>query len=235
MNNLERFLVFASESLDSAGYRRLCTEGVDAGDAKENEIAHYISVLNDARDEKPLQKFLTDYPQLLVAQLGGGCRWVIPELQFGSQYRADFLVARIDSTGVDWKLVELESPRSSLFTKDGKPSRSLAKGMSQIRDWRIWLQKNSGYATNSKPNGLNLTGISAQSRGLILIGRDVDRTSKDRELIQYYSFNEQIAIHSYDWLVREARRRIELRRANPIVFEEDCEICTVYGYYRSDA
>ncbi|MGH8350692.1 MAG: Shedu anti-phage system protein SduA domain-containing protein, partial [Pseudomonas sp.] len=75
----------------------------------------------------------------------------------------DFLVARLDSLGVKWVLVELESPTAPLFTKDRRESRQLAKGISQINEWRRWLDDNRTYARRAGRSGLGLKDIASDS------------------------------------------------------------------------
>ncbi|MFF3672334.1 Shedu anti-phage system protein SduA domain-containing protein [Microtetraspora malaysiensis] len=196
MNDLERHLLHAQSVFRDAGFMRVC---MYENDASEEDIECYDATLSEAKDEKPIQKLLTQRPWLLTGELGGGCRWVLPEVQLGSQYRADFLVARLDSTGVKWIFVELESPTSPLFTKDRRPQKKLGKGISQILEWRSWVDMHRSYAQKTGPDGLNLLDISGRSPGLLLIGRETHRTDKNREALHQWSFEHRIGIHSYDW------------------------------------
>lgn len=196
-------------------------------DVTAEEIAGFETVLNNALDERPVQRWLTEYPWMLVGDLCGGCRWVVPEKRLGSHFRADFLVAKLDSLGAKWVLVELESPKAPLFTKDGRESRQLAKGISQILEWRRWLDDNRIYARRRGQSGLGLKDITGDSPGLLLIGREDDRTADNRDQLKQLSFNHRIEIQSYDRLIREARHRIGFRASYPL--GDRCTTCTVGG------
>jgi hypothetical protein len=51
-------------------------------DITAEDIDAYRTVLETARDERPLQKYLALHPILLIQHLGGGHgRWVIPQKQ----------------------------------------------------------------------------------------------------------------------------------------------------------
>jgi hypothetical protein len=227
MNRLETYLAHARITLDEAGFQRCCTGRDDARDATSEDLADYKAALDAAEDEKPLQQYFTERPWMLVGEWTGGCRWVIPEARLGAQFRADFLVARLDSRGVRWTLVELESPRAHLFTKDRRPRRELSKGLNQIMEWRVWLNDNRSYARRRGRNGLGLLDIDGEAcSGLVLIGRGEERTDEDRELLLRHEFRNQVEIHSYDWIVREAEGRIEHRQRMP---STGCETCTLSG------
>lgn len=128
----------------------------------------------------------------------------------------DFLVARLDSLGVKWVLVELESPTAPLFTKDRRESRQLAKGISQINEWRRWLDDNRTYARRAGRSGLGLKDIASDSPGLLLIGREHNRSADNRDQLRQLALHHRIEIHSYDWLIREARNRTNYRASNPV-------------------
>jgi hypothetical protein len=50
-----------------------------------NEITAFGSVLDGARDERDMQRFLEDHPLFLTQQISGGSgAWVIPQRRLGS-------------------------------------------------------------------------------------------------------------------------------------------------------
>lgn len=207
------------------GYPKLC---VAQGDVDEQMIAAYEAELVVASDERPLQRFLEDHPGLLAQQLGALCRWVLPQVNLGGRFIPDFMVARMDSAGVHWTLVELESPTAQLFTRDGLPRRELRKGLSQIQDWRDWLSANQDFARKSRAeHGLGLVGVNHRASGLVIIGRRESRSSGDRERLDSLIFRERVLIRSYDWLLEEARSRIpftvDLTKSRAVICEE-CEL-----------
>jgi hypothetical protein len=218
----EAFAKRVEDEFHQNGYAKYCVETADAGDVDDDEIAKYLEELEGAEDEKPMQLYLQDHPQLVVGELGPQCRWVIPQPSLGGKYIPDFLVARLDSTGVVWTLIEIESPRALLFT-GGRPRKQLSKGINQINDWRRWLANNQDTARRARSqDGLGLVGITPMARGIVIIGRADQRTDDDRERIQQIAFQQQINIHSYDWLAREARGRIRYRED---YYVQACDEC----------
>jgi hypothetical protein len=172
-------------------------------DLSAHDFRDLRKCLARADREEDMQRFLTNHPNLLAAQLAGGHgRWVIPKKRLGAEHIPDFVVGERSSAGFEWFAVELKSPKAKMFTKAGDPTHQLTHAMRQIDDWRAWLQTNQNYAARPQgEGGLGLTDISASLDGLILIGRpnDTDEAthSRRREMFR----RSRIKIHSYDWLL----------------------------------
>jgi hypothetical protein len=69
----------------------------------------------------------------------------VPEFEFGSEYRSDFLVLCADSGWWYADFVEIKSPKARLYLKDGTPSKSLRIAQREISDWQNWIRKNDNY------------------------------------------------------------------------------------------
>jgi hypothetical protein len=135
---------------------------------------------------------------------------VIPQKRLGAEFIPDFVIGVRHSGGYRWMLVELESPAALMFRKDGDPSAALQHALRQLTDWRAWLMRNRDYAARSREDaGLGLTDVSPNSPGLVLVGRerDLDRANNPRR--QRLEEDNQIKLHSYDWLVRQAHGRVK--------------------------
>lgn len=147
---------------------------------------------------------------LLVQHLGGGHgRWVIPQKRLGSEFVPDFLVGERSSAGLEWLLVELQSPRVKLFTRKGRATEQLDEGIRQVLDWRRWVANNSDYAQRARHKyGLALADLDDKADGLVLIGREADLTDSDNERRRQLGHDHRLKIHTYDWITREAQRRI---------------------------
>src|SRR5437762_3239026 len=75
------------------------------------EILAFESVLNDARDERPLQTFLAAHRHLLSCLLPPGRgAWCFDRPRFGAELIPDFLLSTDNSAGIHWCMVELEGP-----------------------------------------------------------------------------------------------------------------------------
>jgi len=83
----------------------------------------------------------------------------------------DWAVANGSSGGMIWELVELETPKAVPFIRDGNFSTATRKGISQIGDWRDWLQSNLDYAQRPKSaHGLGLLEIETAA-AVVIVGR----------------------------------------------------------------
>ncbi|MEZ0579282.1 Shedu anti-phage system protein SduA domain-containing protein [Nocardioides sp. MH1] len=174
-------------------------------------INAYTEVLEFAETERPLQTHLAQYPLLLAQHLGGGHgRWVIPQKRLGAEYVPDFVIAEKHSGGFVWQFVELQSPQAKLFVpSSGRQSAQLDEGLRQILEWRRWLESNLDYARRPRSqHGLGLTEVGPRDKGLLIIGRERDLDDVDRQRRRQLSEVNSIAIHTYDWLAREAGARV---------------------------
>lgn len=188
-------------------------------DITEEDVDSYQAALDSADDERPLQRHLAEHPVLLVQFLSGGHgRWVLPHLDLGGRYEADFIVGhRYSGPTWEWFLVELQrpnletprNPSGRLFTREGRIGEQLDEGLRQIDEWRRWIAANRDTARRSRDEmGLGLTAIESDPPGLLLIGRENDLTPEHAERRLQISRQKNVQIHSYDWLIREATRRL---------------------------
>jgi hypothetical protein len=81
-------------------------------------------VLNEAKDERPLQEFYRQHPYLLALAFRPHCCWVFPKPRLaGGQHIPDFLYCDQNSLGYQWTLIELESPTIEATNKDESVTR----------------------------------------------------------------------------------------------------------------
>lgn len=165
------------------------------------------ALLETNPNEQPVHQFLENNPKFLVQVLSGGHgRFQFSKPRFGSNFIPDFLVAEGSSIGIEWYLVEIESPRCKVERADGLPTLELSHAIGQIRDWREWLTNNLDYARRPKDqHGLGLIGIDLNASGLIIIGRRREYTHRYNEFRRQTSREARIVIHSYDWLLDVAQ------------------------------
>ena len=178
--------------------------------ANEEDIDELEAVITRATNERPVQKFLEKNRNLLTSLLGGKERFCIPQKRLGSEYIPDFVIGDVNSLGVRWVLVELETPRCGIYLTDGRTlDKSTRKGVDQIIDWRHWLSQNIAYA--HKPvmkEGLGLLDITNQSEALVIVGRRA-KIPKTKDAKRRALWHENtIQVHSYDWLLERLRGAI---------------------------
>jgi hypothetical protein len=116
----------------------------------------------------------------------------------------------MDSAGIRWILVELETPNSDVALKSSNQlDRFARKGLSQIREWREWIQDNLDQARRPRAqNGLGLPDIRPQAAGLLLVGRRHRLGVRAATLQRQTEEQEGIAVHTYDWLLEQLRGAI---------------------------
>jgi hypothetical protein len=151
--------------------------------------------------EEPLQKVLTQYPELLASTVIGGWKtFVIPKPRLGSEYVPDFLVLGINSVGPQWVAIEIEGARHKILTNKGKLAHQTRHAIEQVEDWREWLTRNVSYMQMEQ----GYHGLTTRAPGLVIIGRD-DPAAERQASRARSEEAARIAVHSWDWLLRGAR------------------------------
>lgn len=189
-----------------------------------SDLLSLEQVIETARDERPVQKFLQENPALLTLLVRGTDCFVIPQKRLGAEYVPDFVVAFVDSAGIHWHLVELESPRARMFTKDGKSfGKECRKGINQLADWKQWLDDNVAYARKPQgENGLGLFDIRNDAPGIVLVGRRSTLTNKN-EALRNQQQAANVMVHTYDWLIESLRGSLDFSGpagANPFAIRQ---------------
>ena len=171
------------------------------------ECASLAELLNSSPKEEDAHRFLAENPKFLIQVMGAGHgRYQLSKPRFGAEFIPDFVIAELSSIGVQWHLVELESPSCPVERRDGLPTQQLNHAIGQVRDWRSWLRNNIDYARRPKnQGGLGLVGIDLRASGLIIIGRRQEYSARYNEYRLEMIDRERIMIHSYDWLVDVAQ------------------------------
>jgi Domain of unknown function (DUF4263) len=187
--------------LSKKGFHRVC----DFGEQITPElVTAYSGVLDSARTEGEIHPFLAKNLALAVnVEMAHGCRWIRSEPMLGD-YRADFAIARMDSGGLRWTLVELQDPSSDLFLRTGtiprQPSKELREGLHQIDQWRSWITHRGSDAMSR----YGLPGLTVHFRAIIIIGRAADKLDdlEGDHAIPALELHHAATIKSYDSLAR---------------------------------
>ncbi|MXY80349.1 MAG: DUF4263 domain-containing protein [Chloroflexi bacterium] len=187
--------------------KELAGYDVDWDQISPQEVLALEKLVAQNPQEAQMQTFLEENPKFLIQALTGGHgRYQIAKPRLGAEFIPDFMVAEMDSMGIHWFAVELESPRKKAVRGDGSPRREVHQALAQVQDWRSWLSRNLEYARKRRDeHGLGLIGIDATVPGLILIGRREEYPEHYNEFRRSQLDRQRIEIHSYDWLVDVAR------------------------------
>jgi hypothetical protein len=178
-------------------------QSLDPQAAARKEYANLLKDFKALLDSSPqreetFQSFLRDHPVLLCPTKTK--MW--SKLPFGSKV-SDFVFR--DAT-LDYLLVELEKSTHALFRDDGHPKRELNVAIGQITDWKRYLEDN----LRTVQDELGLSGISANPRSLVVIGRSSTLSSENRRKLKTME-NEQprLRIMTYDDVYENAKAVIE--------------------------
>lgn len=179
--------------------------------AEHGDLLQLESIISSARDERPVQQFLQDHPNLLAMLVQRSDRFVLPQKRLGSEFVPDFIIGDVDSIGIHWTLIELESPTAPIYLTDGKTlGRQARKGIDQIVEWREWLQSNVAYARQPRSeNGLGLFDIRGEAPALVLVGRRASLVQKSEAVRHHNRESSNIHVHTYDWLIESIRGAME--------------------------
>ena len=175
---------------------------------EQEDVDNLQVVIEHATDEAPIQDYVKRHPHILAALLPGPERFCIEKPRLGAECVPDFLLAHVDSIGVHWMLVELETPIAGVTIKaDGTQLDKHARaGVSQIQSWRQWLQDNISYARGRiSENGRGLVGIRPTAPGLVLVGRRPHLKHPGTTVRNQHMEQQGIQIHTYDWLIERLR------------------------------
>jgi hypothetical protein len=178
------------------------------------EVELLRDTIERAEDERPVQSRIQEHPSLIGALFTHSLGvYVRPQVSLGGDRIPDFAVAVADSTGINWTLVELESPTASAGMADGELAAKARQAVRQIKDWREWLMANLDYARRAPSDqGAGLSDIRPESPGLVIMGRRWGGRDASALVRRRLREESQITIHSYDWLLEAIDPRT---RPNP--------------------
>lgn len=190
-------------SVTSMQFRELQFNSLDPNASARAHFAKLLSKYKQLLDSNPereeiLQSYLEENPALLYPS----ATKVLPKLLIGKNV-TDFVLQ--EATG-DYVLVEIEPSTDPLFVKSGDTSSQLNHAQNQIVDWRRYIEDN----LHTVQKELNLPGISAMPRGLIVIGRSSSLNEENkRKLISIENASPKTKIMTYDDIFENTKAIIE--------------------------
>lgn len=181
--------------------------------------------LLECNKEEPIQKYLENNPQILVAVFGMP-EWayniVIPKFQFGSDYSSDFVIITGQSYSYWIYLVELEPATEKLFTKNGDYARRLNHAIKQVDEWEDWINRNESYFKSSLLKAIKKIDSSFEETfdhtrrfivsKNIIIGRRYMLTPDDNKRRAIERREKGIDIVTYDRLVECENKIIQRKK-----------------------
>lgn len=164
-----------------------------------NILEKWSSLLeNENALENDYHKFLQNHPSIFLTSLDSFL--VISKLKLGSDYETDFVVVNEGySNGTEYELIEIESPHTKLFNKNGIPSAKFNAALQQIRDWKRWLIDNKSQFKKIFPTQNTKVIKDSKLKFKIIIGRrdnDIQSLEKRKQIEE----ENNIEIISFDRL-----------------------------------
>ncbi len=166
----------------------------------KDAIREFSALLDKSADETEIQFFLENHSYFFnnVIRLWGASP-LLAKIALGSDYEVDFACFDAGSSGPEWRLIEIESPRHSLFTKSGDLSASANHAIRQVRDWQSWVDEHLEYARKTFP-------YIIYPCGYVFIGRRSEHTITTRRMLKKLNHDARnyIEVHSLDWFISAA-------------------------------
>lgn len=124
-------------------------DNIDFDDESEN----FRQILNASTKENDVQKYIKDNQKWFIPgsllrnyDFGHHEAYILPEPALGAEYRADYLLLGRNSIGYQLVLVEFEDVNVDYRLKSSDTeSEAVRKGLTQIMDWRRWMDENRRY------------------------------------------------------------------------------------------
>lgn len=119
----------------------------------DHESKMLLNVLDNAKKENDIQKYIEDNKKWFIPasifedyDFGHHEAYIVPEQALGSEYRVDYMLLGKNSIGYHIVLVEFEDVNVDFKLKNSNAeSEPVRKGLTQIRDWQCWIDKNKEY------------------------------------------------------------------------------------------
>lgn len=173
-------------------------------------------VLDSASKENDIQRYIKDYEKWFIPasllkdyDFGHHSAYLVPEQSLGAEYRTDYMLLGQNSIGHQIVLVEFEDVNVDyMLSSSNSESLAVRKGLTQIRDWKRWVDENRTYFLSSC--GLSEIAKSIPSWGIYYClvvsrrSRMTDIANQMRGQMQYES--PRLHIVTYDRLVDNVRK-----------------------------
>lgn len=138
----------------------------------EQEANEFLSILNSATKENDVQRYIKGNQKWFIPgsifkdyDFGHHLAYLVPEQSLGAEYRADYMLLGNNSIGHQIILVEFEDVNVEYkLSTSNTETESVRKGLTQIRDWKRWIDNHRDYFLQSC--GLSAIAKSIPSWGI---------------------------------------------------------------------
>jgi len=131
----------------------------------KKEAEEFRNVIYEKKEEQLIQRYIKENKKWFIPgsifldyNFGHHDAYLFPEQPLGEKYKADYMLLGKNSDGYSIILVEFEKADVPfMITTSNTESQRVREGLTQIRDWKRWLDDNRTYFLNSI--GLTSLGI----------------------------------------------------------------------------
>ncbi|MBI3413913.1 MAG: DUF4263 domain-containing protein [Verrucomicrobia bacterium] len=191
----------------------------DYSDIVQKVLADWKQLVASDEREPEFQRFLSEYAGMFFG--AEGTSLVVSQLQLGTAYRPDFVVAHdIRSGGVLYEFIELKRPCHSPFNNGGTESHPLKLALKQVGNWQARLMENCVEVRERFPV---TRAADRRCSFTIIIGRrenSKDWLSERNQLSDRLTNRYRHNIRSYDYLTDELVKR-QFARGSPVWLSGD--------------
>ena len=179
------------------------------------EADEFLAILNTATKEGDVQRYIKNNQKWFVPgsilknyDFGHHEAYLLSEPSLGAEYRADYMLLGRNSIGHHIVLVEFENVNIDYrLSTANTESESVRKGLTQIQDWKRWMDDNRAYFMKS--TGLENISGNIPTWGIyycLVVGRR-DRMDDVANKMRGQRIRETpgLSIISYDRLVDNTR------------------------------
>lgn len=146
---------------------------------------------------------------------GHHAAYVFKEFCLGTNFKADYLLVGDSSDRHQFVFVEFENPYGNITIGKGEFGDTIRKGISQINDWKAFIESNYGAVTTEfKKHTIKqlpdefYTYDTTRMNYVVVAGRRNDFNDKTRRLRRALERESRIKLLHYDNLIDKARSAI---------------------------
>ena len=174
------------------------------------EAEQLLKVLDSAKKENDIQNYIKENKKWFIPasifedyDFGHHEAYISVEQPLGAEYKADYMLLGRNSIGHHIVLVKFENVNVDFRLQNSNmETEAVRKGMTQINDWKRWMDNNRPYFLQSC--GLSDIGRNIPTWGItycLVVGRRKRLDETSNQMRGQIQFERGVHIITYDRLV----------------------------------
>lgn len=176
----------------------------------DEEANLFEKIVYDATNENDIQTYIKGNQKWFIPgsifkdfTFGHHAAFLFPEQQLANKYVVDYMLCGRNSDGYHLVLVEFEKANVKFIIESyNSETESVRKGISQIRDWKRWVDSNRDYLL--KDIGIDKLGVDIPSHRIhycLVVSRRDLMTDTAYDVKSQMQEEQGISIITYDRIV----------------------------------